>query len=232
MVTTDMRAKLCIIMTCLIVLFCFTEASAKTMNLRNKRYCEVIFSNGYHLEVYNTIGLNDCPESIWKNITVKDIKKETGAFFVYLNGPRKFIVDDVVQTRFIDPDIKTFHHLQMRKTGVLEMSVRDIVFGSGTYQKHSVHRHNTWVYAPGKRVYELIAPNGEVYLMQSYALSAKQHSEKDLMDLNTRIKLEKGWQYKTGILSKRQTLPAIDGEAIVIRDNEGNAYQQATHDFL
>ena len=38
--------------------------------VRDARYCEIIpvMRNGLHLEatVYNTLGLNDCPASVWK----------------------------------------------------------------------------------------------------------------------------------------------------------------------
>ena len=61
-------------------------------DLRNYRYCEVIpvFREGLTLpvQVYNTIGLNDCPAALWAKLDDKAVAKQYGATIVKLNGPR------------------------------------------------------------------------------------------------------------------------------------------------
>ena len=53
-------------------------------NLRGKRYGEVMLGKGgliapSEFDVYNTIGLNDCPEELWSKLDSDKIKAETGA---------------------------------------------------------------------------------------------------------------------------------------------------------
>jgi hypothetical protein len=64
------------------------------VGVRNARYCEIIpiARDGLHLEatVYNTLGLNDCPASVWNGITEDAMKKRFGGVTVLMNGPRFF----------------------------------------------------------------------------------------------------------------------------------------------
>ncbi len=222
----------------LVVMFGFVLIPSKfsfalsTESLRHQRYCEIIFSKGKIFEVYSTIGLNDCAQDLWDDTTVQSVKKETGAFYVYLNGPRRFIADGAKNTQFIDAESREFSHLAMRKVGVLHLSLRDILLGAAPFRQHRVERQTTWIYASGNRVYELINPAGEVYVMQSYALSPTQQSEKDLMNLRIKLNLPQGWQYKTGILQHQTDLKAIHNEAVLVQDNLHNTYLLASHDFL
>ena len=201
-------------------------------DLRGKRFCEVIISKGSVFEVYNTIRLNDCPEAAWRKLNEYDLKKETGSSYVILNGPRRFIIDGVKNTEFIDSKPKTFQGLAMRKCGLLYVSLRETLYGSQPFREHHVIRKTTWVYAAGKKVYELIDREGHVYVMQSFALSPNVRTEKDLVNLEKCIQLPRGWQFKTGVLAKENDLVAIHQKAIILQDNMKNTYQLATHDFL
>jgi len=215
-------------------MLCFSNQSLAIDRdgLRGERYCEVVFSKGRLFKVYNTINLNTCPDRLWQKVTVQSVKKQTGAYHVYLNGPRNFLVDGVKNSQFKDPNPVVFHGLAMRNVGVLHLTFRDLIFGAAPYREHHVERETIWVYKAGKRIYELISPKGVVYVMQSYAISPEQESEQDLLALNTRLTLPKGWQYKTGILNQETDLKTIRGEAGVLQDNAHNTYQKATHDFL
>jgi hypothetical protein len=71
--------------------------------VRNVRYCELIpvVRRGFRLTatVYNTLGLNDCPAEVWDKITEAAMRKRFGAFKVLLNGPRHFVMDEIVAAR-------------------------------------------------------------------------------------------------------------------------------------
>lgn len=204
-----------------------------THGLRGKRFCEVIITSSSHkVDIYNTLYLNDCPDSEWNKITVNEIKKETGALHVVLNGPRKFCVDGAKNKEFIDTTPRIFRTIATRKTGQLAITLRETLHGSKPFHEHHVERPTTWVFAAGSRVYELIAPDGTVYVMQSFALTPGIQSERDLEHLNKYLKLPRGWQLKTGVLQKPHDLPAIQSKAIVIQDNLKNTYQRAAQDFL
>ena len=68
--------------------------------------------------------------------------------------------------------------------------------------------------------------------MHSFTLSSAIRSERDLVNLEQYLKLPKGWEFKTGILTKVDELVTIQKKAIVIQDNMKNTYQLAGHDFL
>ena len=60
-------------------------------NLRNQRYCEVLLGNRHflnlELKVFNTQGLNLCPEDQWQALSKEAIKKQfdVSMFLVYCN---------------------------------------------------------------------------------------------------------------------------------------------------
>src|ERR1700747_2422645 len=66
-------------------------------DVRDRRYCElfVVKRQGAHLaaDVYNTLGLNDCPQAAWGAIDTGKLASELGAVRVIRNGPRYFIMD-------------------------------------------------------------------------------------------------------------------------------------------
>ncbi len=202
-------------------------------HLRGKRYCEVIISTTHaNYAVYNTIGLNDCPAKLWSKVTTANVKKETGASFVRLNGPRYWVIDGFKHSTFINPTTKTLSGLPMREAGMLHINMLDALKSKSFFQQRKVTRHTTWVYQAGKAVYELIDPKGHVFVMQSYSVQTYPQTEHSLSLLGGKLQLPKDWQFKTGILKKPETLLATNNKAIVVQDNFFNTYQMATHDFL
>ena len=68
-------------------------------NLRNQRHCEILYGNRNFLnlvvKVFNTQGLNNCPEDQWKTLTKASVEKTYNASFVLLNGPRCWTMDEI-----------------------------------------------------------------------------------------------------------------------------------------
>ncbi|GCE21713.1 haloalkane dehalogenase [Dictyobacter kobayashii] len=102
--------------------------------MHGARYGEVLLVTGHlnHLEatVYNTLGLNDCPDDLWQTLDAEAIKKEYKARGAILNGPRYFLMDkiasaDVSQERF------TFGALQMRRMATVRIPLAT-VFGDSS----------------------------------------------------------------------------------------------------
>jgi hypothetical protein len=202
-------------------------------NTRGLRYCEVIVATkGLEVSVYNTINLNNCPADLWNKLSTDDIKKETDAFFVHLNGPRYFVFDAIENASLINKTEKMFGGINMREAGVLHITPQDLMNKSKPYSEHQVDRKTTWVYLSGKPVYELVSPEGEVFVMQSYSIQQTPQTEASLATLGKRLTLPKGWHFYTGTPSKTEKVTAIDGHAFVITDDFLNTYQKATHDLL
>lgn len=202
-------------------------------NIRGVRYCEIILAKSrLTFSVYSTIGLNDCPKAAWQKITPAAIKQETGSYFVHLNGPRFMLMNGVRNTYFADNKVVSLGGLDMREAGVLHLSILDVMKGAVPYREHAVDRQTIWVYKAGYPVYELLGPQGQVFVMQSYSIEKRPLTEDQLVGLASVLKLPAGWHFRTGILKKDQEIIAIDNRAVVVQDNLLNTYQLATHDFL
>lgn len=211
----------------------FATHAADRSNLRGERYCEIIVSKSVPtFAVYNTIGLNQCPDDAWKKVSTHEVKKITGSTFVHLNGPRYWVIDGFSHSNLVSPTVVQFNGIGMREAGVLHLKMRDLLKPNRPYQTRDVNRKTTWVYNAGKPVFELIDPQGSVYIMQSYSVQRGQQSEKSLEQLGSKLKLPAGWKFKTGVLSKNISVQAIDGTAVVVQDDLLNTYQKAPHDFL
>ena len=67
--------------------------------LHDARYCEIIELKGAPpsatATVWNTIGLNKCPEAQWRAFNAVGLARELGDTFVVLDGPRYFLMDSV-----------------------------------------------------------------------------------------------------------------------------------------
>jgi hypothetical protein len=206
--------------------------AAERSNMRNSRYCEVVLSKSLtKLEVYNSAGLNKCPEALWRKLSTSEIKKQTNAKFVHLNGPRYFVFDGFKRSNLTHPKVKTFGGIQMRLGGILNIGLLDRLTRK-VYKERKVDRDTTWVYLKGKPVYELIDPNGKVFVMQSYSVQKHPQTEKSLSKLGSMLDLPKGWSFKTGVLKETKTVKTKDNRAVVLQDDFNNTYQESGEDLL
>lgn len=210
---------------------CFLSFSSLADNLHGKRFCEIILVNSSVMEIYSTIHVNDCPSSTWNKLNAKEIKKQTGSMYVFLNGPQKLIADDS-RHETLNETSKTFQNLTLHKIGYISLSFRETIHGSRPYFEHYVERNTTWVYHSGTRIYELIDPERHVFVMKSFKILPGIENEQDLVNLEKKLQLPKGWRFKTGILQQDIDLVGIHKTAIVIQDNLKNTYQRANKDFL
>ena len=202
-------------------------------DVRDARYCEVIVSQGrLTLAVYNTMGLNQCPDAEWKKITSKMLKKDMKTRIAILNGPRYWTIDAIDSTPIIDASEKKIKGMSMKKVALVHIKMSDIIKGHKPYNQHHVERNAVWTYKAGKPVYELIDPTGRVYVMQSYSIDKAVQTPLTLAQLGDKLKLPAGWHYRTGILNQDTKLPCDHKKAIVIQDDFLNTYQLAAHDLL
>ncbi|MDX2346211.1 MAG: hypothetical protein QNK11_05005 [Legionella sp.] len=202
-------------------------------NVRGTRYCEIIASDGWlRCAVYTTEGVNNCPSSAWKTLTKKDVKEATGAAKVILQGPRYWTMDKIQTTPLIQVERKKFKTLKTRKIAYVQIALSDLLHGRKPYHQHKIDLNNTFTYEAGKPVYELIDSKGHVYVMQSYSLDKTRQTERSLLTLGSKLRLPKGWQFKTGVLNKNMALKTVNNKAVVLHDDLMNRYQLSTHDFL
>jgi len=200
-------------------------------HMRNARYGEIVVVTGGPFQfvghVYNTIGLNDCPEAAWKALDPKQLAKEWKARTVILNGPRYFMMDRI---SLANPGgVASFDGLQARHLADVEISLASVLRGKAKpYTDNVVKRTTVYVYSKGKMVYELLAPDGRVYVLQTYALIVDPHlTEADLASLGSRLHLPQGWKYQARKLDKDLELRTT-GTAYVLQDDLENSYQRET----
>jgi hypothetical protein len=207
--------------------------AGEMMDLRDKRYCEILIGKGgiivpKEFYVYNTIGLNDCPEDLWTKIDADKIKAEADARFVKLNGPRHWMIDGMTNTTLVSPEQRSFEGLAMRLAGILKLPLEDMIRPPKPYQRLTVERHTTWVYLAGQPVFQLIDGDGNVYFMQSYSLEKDaSQTAQSLAQLGTVLTLPSGWSFRSLILKADYNLTALDNMATVTQDDLLNTYQLA-----
>lgn len=200
-------------------------------DLRDYRYCEVIpvFRQGVNLrvEVYNTLGSNDCPADLWAKLDEKALKEQYGAIAVKINGPRHWVMNRIVGGgATVTGKVVDFGGIEMTQRAVLETKIWQGTVGDKFYTPNEVQRTTVFVYLKGNMVYELSAPNGDVYRMQSYAQIADPNlTIADLETLAPRLGLPDGWTYRARVLTEDSELKA-NGLAYVINDNLYNSYQK------
>lgn len=207
------------------------QFSKEVSKLRNQRYCEVLYGKRHffnlEVKVFNTQGLNNCPQEQWKVLTKESIAKTYDASFVLLNGPRFWTMDEIGAAGSTVNNVKeSFGGIEMNLRATVTLGLMKQLIGTKQYSSNEITRTTNFIYRAGKPVYELTSPAGEVYVMQSYSQIVNPSlNMKDLSSLDQQLKLPTGWKYKTRLLQQDLSLVA-NGVAYVIQDNLMNSYQR------
>jgi hypothetical protein len=206
-----------------------SPASAASLDgLHDARYCEIIELKGTppnaSATVWNTIGLNKCPAAWWNAFDAGELAQELGDTLVVLNGPRHFLMDSVTAS---SGRIRSFHGQRLRKVAAIPIrTAADLA--RAPYTDRVIERDNTWRWQRGRRVYELVAPGGDVYVMQAYArILDPSLTIGKLRTLGRRLDLPAGWRYRTRRLPHGLALGA-NGTATIVQDELQNTYQLAS----
>jgi hypothetical protein len=209
-----------------------SAAATHPQELRDVRYCEVIPSvqNGPTVTtyVYNTLGYNNCPRSKWKALTEEEVNQEFGSQKAELNGPRHFVIDYAQATSSASNGSKTFTFggIQTGLRATLTTQAGQPTVGQQAYVPNQVARDTIFTFLAGKPVFELTAPDGHVYVMQSYSqIVDSRLTYRDLPRLGCVLKLPAGWSYSTKTLTNTLELNS-NGLAYVVNDNLGDSYQR------
>ena len=94
------------------------------------------------------------------------------------------------------------------------------------YAETAVKRDTEFAFDAGREVYELTAPDGSVYIMQSYSLEVDPGLDATaLAGVSERLSLPEGWTFSTRVLDERLVVEDVDGTAVVVQDDLRNSYQ-------
>lgn len=212
-----------------VTLLAFAGAAGATTiaggNLHNARYCEVIVLKGHLPEatatVWNTIGLNKCPAARWNALAADPLAAQLGATLVVLNGPRHFLMDSASA---VAGHVRAFDGLRAREVARIPIhSAADLI--QTPYQTRIIERTNSWTWNRGRTAFELVAPGGRTYVMQSYSEIVDHGlTLAQLPSLGRRLQLPNGWRFETHRLRRRLVLSAR-GTATIIQDSLQDTYQ-------
>ncbi len=200
-------------------------AAATSESVRGDRYCEVLLASleGESVEarVWGTQGLNDCPEAAWASVDARAIAAEFEVTAAVLNGPRYWVLD-AFSGEVPEGSPRLFGTLEMRQLAAL--TLERTTMSSMPYVTRTVRRDAVFEFHAGSEIYELLAPDGAVYVMQSYAqIVDTSLSERDLPGLGARLTLPEGWQYRARTLTSPLVV-RTPGEATVVQDELQNTY--------
>lgn len=194
---------------------------------RGQRYGEVLAvfltDEGLQAHVYGTQMINDCPQELWERLEPDAIAKELDAVFVKLNGPRHWMLDGLgSKAQPIEPIMREFGGIMMRRIAVVKLGDEPAQI---PYTVRYVDRRAVFFFDAGSRVYELVDPDGLVYVMQARCVGVDPDmSEESLLGLGGRLALPDGWTYRSRILDEELVVDTSDHLASVLQDEFENTY--------
>ncbi len=196
-------------------------------DLRGERYCEVLLLNpgpgGLVADVYNTYGLNDCPQSEWEQLDASELAVENDVTLANLNGPRYWLMDTVEQLDTGEQPHKTFGALEMIQRATV--AIADPVTAQQPYTVNSVDRAASFTFGAGSTVYEITDADGAAYVMQSWSQERDPNlDEAALAGLGSRLALPAGWTYGARRLDAALRVDTTAAVAQVIQDEFRNSY--------
>jgi hypothetical protein len=201
----------------------------------DRRYCEVVVVNtedGTTTQiVYNTLGLNNCPQDQWSALTPEIAAQEFGSQSAELNGPRHWLLDNIQQNTAPQPPVGvpqtfTFGGIDTAVRAKIEVPSGTAAVGSQAYTPNPVQRDTIWIYNQDRTLYELVDPDGNVYVMQSYSQQIDPTLDLRSLDtLGSKLGLPTGWSFKTEKTTDEVNLVS-GGTAYVIQDDLLNSYQR------
>jgi haloalkane dehalogenase len=200
-------------------------------DVRGHRFCEVGLITGTGRDgaianIWNTTGMCDPTPEQFDALDADSIARENGALRAWLNPVRHWMFDrlDVLDVG----DDRTFGGITGTWMGVAGAEAAMDATMQGGYDPTYVYRNETFTFSKGAEVYVLDAPDGEVFVMQSFSrYSDPTLSEDNLAHLADRLDLPGGWGFRTHVLDQDMevTSSKVDNLAHVLEDNLHNVYQ-------
>jgi len=183
----------------------------------------VAYRNWFH---YDVIIYNDLNHVLTKkefeDLDIAKIKDETKASLVIKNGPRFWVLDEIIGKSI--PPRWTLQNHEFLVPGFVRLSAVNLINRS-PYKVLEVTRDTKYVYYKNTKIYKLVSPSGQVFVMQAASQEVDPNLKlSDLEDLNDRLVLAKGWKYKVELLSE-PLVSESKGKTLIVQDDLRNTYQ-------
>ena len=188
-------------------------------NTRDMLFCEILIVRLRGIDIYNTTGVSDCQPELWNALDVRQIRKQFHALKVEKNGPHFWMMDS--QTVSFGTKA-SFGGIDARWVAKLPLTTAlAAATGSKPYKVFTPKKTQKMVYDKGKPVYELIDPDGNVYVLQAHE---EQFPIDSLAKLGEHLKPPKGWQFRTRTLSEDLILDLKSDQTIYAIGDEFHQY--------
>ena len=207
-------------------------SSGVVSSIRTERYCEVLLVDLVEgvatAEVNVSFPLNDCPAERWERLDPAQIAADRGVSLAVLNGPRYWLVDSITKDRpGPPPEEQDFGGIGMYPQATVEIG--SLAEAAVPYVPREVERATVFTFDAGQTVYELTAPDGGTYVMQSWSQQRDPDLvEADLAGLGARLQLPAGWTYGSRILDADLEVVTTTTPATVLQDELANSYSKRT----
>jgi len=172
--------------------------------LRGVKYCEVLLLNadpdkGLVATVYNSMGYSTCPDDEWAEL------------------------DPVAIAADFEPT-ETFGAITMFRAATVELGTAPPQMTP--YLPAPVARETVFVFEAGSEIYELTAPDGRVFVMQSFSQQVDPTMGIErLAALGDVLQLPDGWTFSSRVLDEQLDVYSTEGIAMVMQDEFRNSYQ-------
>ncbi len=197
---------------------------------RGSQFCEVDLISGTSQDnaianIWNTTGACDpAPEQL-DALDADTIARENRAVRAWLNPVRRWMADKIdVQEA---GDNRTFGDITGTWMGVAGATALMQATEQGSYFPGYIYRDSAFTFSGGSHVYLLYAPDGEVFVMQSYAGNWDQAlGEDNVGQLGGRLDLRDGWGFRAEVLDQDLEVSSNpENLAHLVQDNLHNVYQ-------
>ncbi len=201
---------------------------ARVSGVRNARYGEVLLVRagdaGLVAEVWNTLGLNDCPGGPWSDLDPEVIARDAGALGASLNGPRHWLMDEIVNTEPAERQFARFGSLDFFLAATLLLGDRPPV--RQPYETLTVARPTIFTWVAGRTIYELCDADRRRFVMQSYSLELMPDlTEARVGEIGDSLALPEGWTWRASVLAEPLQVHCPNGLATIVQDDRQHTYQ-------
>ena len=200
-------------------------------DMRGYRFCEVGLITGTSQDnaianIWNTTGACDAAPEQLDALDADTIARENGALRAWLSPVRRWMFDrlDVWEAG----DDRIFGGITGTWMGVAGAATMMQATVEGSYNPGYIYRNYTFTFNQGSTVYMLDAPDGEVFVMQSFTRHWDPTLREDnLAHLASRLDLPRGWGFRAEMLDWDLEVSSAkhDNLAHVLQDNLHNVYQ-------
>ena len=197
----------------------------------NFEFCEVALITGTSkanaiADFYNSTGTDVCTPEKFAALNKTQILEQTKARDAFLNPSRRWMFDqlDVYEAG----DERTFGGIKMTWMGVVPVEQLEKGVTKGHYVPGYIFRDNQYTFKKGREIYLLDAPDGEVFVMQSFTnFKQKEVTIDNIRDLGSVLTLPPGWKFRAVVLDRDLIVnqKQTNGLAHVFQDDMLNAYQ-------